>query len=192
MIDLILLAAGASRRFGSQKLLADFHGKPLYRYAFDAARHAANEMLGLRVTVVTRSNVLDEPIREYGFNKIIVPDGRPLSESVAAGSKAARSGSCRCFMVCDQPGFTGEMLSGFLKGYILSGRPLGRVRSGEQMGTPCVFAPYLLPQLLSLQGDEGGRSLFQGRENRTFFYDVPADALKDYDTPWNRDGASED
>ena len=59
------------------------------------------------------------------------------------------------------------------------------------MGTPCVFAPYLLPQLLSLQGDEGGRSLFQGRENRTFFYDVPVDSLKDYDTPWNRDGASE-
>lgn len=187
MIDLILLAAGASRRFGSQKLLADFQGKPLYRYAFEAARQTADAMLGLRVIVVTRPGVLDEPIREFGFNKVLVPDNQPLSLSVAAGSKAARSGASRCFLVCDQPGLTGEILTQFLQGYILSGRPLGRVRAGEREGSPTVFAPYLLPELLALQGEEGGRTLFQGRENRTYYHEVPADALQDYDTPWQQE-----
>ena len=34
-ISLILLAAGDSRRFGSNKLLYELHGKPMYRYSVD-------------------------------------------------------------------------------------------------------------------------------------------------------------
>ena len=184
MIDLILLAAGASRRFGSQKLLAEFQGKPLYRYAFQAARETADAMQGLRVIVVTRAGLLDDAIREFSFNKVLVADDLPLSQSVAAGCRAARPGSSRCFLVCDQPGLTGELLTGFLRDYLLSGRPLGRVHAGEQMGSPCIFSPIFIPQLLSLTGDEGGRTIFQGRERETFLYEVPAQAIQDYDTPW--------
>ena len=53
MTDLILLAAGAARRFGRQKLLEEFEGKPLYRYAFDAAR----SLSGVRVLAVTRAGL---------------------------------------------------------------------------------------------------------------------------------------
>ena len=67
---------------------------------------------------------------------------------------------------------TGEILTGFLQGYILSGRTLGRVRSGRAQEGPMVFAPYLLPHLLALKGEEDGSALFQGREGRTFFYEA--------------------
>ena len=124
MIDLILLAAGPARRFGQEQLLGEAGGVPLYRRAFEAARQAADAMMGLRVLVVTAKGVLDAPIREFGFNKVVVPENRPLSASVAAGARAARSGASRCFLPCDHAGFNGELLTGFLQGYILSGRTL--------------------------------------------------------------------
>ena len=158
MIDLILLAAGPARRFGQEQLLGDAGGAPLYRRAFEAARQAADAMMGLRV---------------------VVPENRPLSASVAAGARAARSGASRCFLPCDHAGFNGELLTGFLQGYILSGRTLGRARCGGQEGQPTVFAPFLLPGLLALEGEADGSALFQGRENLTFYYDVPAEALRE-------------
>ena len=171
MIDLILLAAGIPR-LDDETLLAETQGKPLYRHAFEAARRTADAMLGLRVIVVTRPGVLDEAIREFGFNKVVVSENRPLSQAVIAGAKAARSGASRCFLPCDLTGMTGEALTGFLQGFILSGRPLGRMRCGQQEGGPMVFAPYLLPHLLALKGEEDGSALFQGREGRTFFYEA--------------------
>lgn len=152
MIDLILLAAGPARRFGQEQLLGDAGGAPLYRRAFEAARQAADAMMGLRVLVVTAKGVLDAPIREFGFNKVVVPENRPLSASVAAGARAARSGASRCFLPCDHAGFNGELLTGFLQGYILSGRTLGRARCGGQEGQPTVFAPFLLPDCWPWRG----------------------------------------
>ena len=175
MIDLILLAAGIPR-LDDETLLAETQGKPLYRHAFEAARRTADAMLGLRVIVVTRPGVLDEAIREFGFNKVVVSENRPLSQAVIAGAKAARSGASRCFLSCGQTWVTGEVLTAFLQGYILSGRPLGRVRSNEQEGGPMVFGPYLLPHLLALQSGEDGSSLFQGREGRTYHYDTSPQA----------------
>lgn len=43
MIHLILLAAGNSRRFGSNKLYFPFQGKPLYRHTLDKLIQAASE-----------------------------------------------------------------------------------------------------------------------------------------------------
>ncbi len=179
MIDLILLAAGPACRFGEERLLGAAGGAPLYRRAFEAARQAADAMMGLRVLVVTAKEMLDAPIREFGFNKVVVPENRPLSASVAAGARAARSGASRCFLPCDHAGFNGELLTGFLQGYILSGRTLGRARCGVQEGQPTVFAPFLLPGLLALEGNADGSALFQGREKLTFYYDVPGEALRE-------------
>lgn len=170
MIDLILLAEGPEG-LDEEKLLGEERGEPLYLRAFQAARETADAMLGLRVIVVTRPGVLDEAIRQFGFNKVVVAGSRPLSQAIIAGTKAARSGACRCFLSCGQPEVTGEQLTAFLQGYILSGRPLGRMHCGAA-GGPMVFAPYLLPQLLALTGGEDGSRLFQGREGRTFEYDT--------------------
>ena len=172
MIDLILLAEGPKELEGG-KLLEEERGKPLYLHAFQAARQTADAMLGLRVIVVTRPGVLDEAIRAFGFNKAVVPGCRSLSEAIIAGTRAARSGASRCFLSCGQREVTGEQLTTFLQGYILSGRPLGRMGSGGKESGPMVFAPYLLPQLLALKGEEDGSQLFEGREGRTFHYDGP-------------------
>lgn len=178
--DLILLAAGASRRFGSQKLLADFRGKPLYRWAFEAAAQVKNA----RVFVVTRAGLLDTSAARFGFEAALVEENLPQSASAAAGAKVARPGANLCFFVCDQPHFTGAALAEFIRAFQSSGRDLGRVKAGEKFGSPTIFSPKFRPDLLALTGDRGARELFRGREEDTFTMEVPEPFLIDYDIPW--------
>ena len=68
-ISLILLAAGDSRRFGSNKLLYELHGKPMYRYSVD-------EVAKLDTTVFAEKIV----VSQYDDNLGYVVKGR-LSDS---------------------------------------------------------------------------------------------------------------
>ena len=188
MIDLILLAAGRPG-LDRQALLAQEQGKPMYRYIFEAARQTADAMLGLRVLVVTRPQMLEEAIRTFGFNKVVVSENWTLSQAMIAGAKAARSGAARCFLPCDQLEVTGEILTEFLQGFILSGRSLGCMRRDGRESAPIVFAPYLLPYLLALKQEEDGSSLFQGRESRTFYLESDLGGVTLRDKKLEQDGA---
>ena len=62
MIHVIYMAAGNSRRFGSNKLLYLYEGKPLYRHGLELLLKLKQEMgEKLTVTVVTQyAEILEE------------------------------------------------------------------------------------------------------------------------------------
>ena len=187
--DLILLAGGVSRRFAAisresegKKLLADFDGKPLFQYAFDAAQ-AVSPLC--RILAVTREPAIREEALRRGFCPVEAPPPEEgMAASMRAGILKARADAALCFFVCDEPYFTGELLYGFLEAYAGQELPLGRVKSGNRFGSPTIFAPMFREELLSIRGDEGGRSLLKRYPDRIFYYDVPEKALTDFDTPW--------
>ena len=61
--NLILLAAGYSRRFGDRKLLAEINGTPLYRFSLDKKRKLSEKLGDSTILVVTEQ---------------IIPELRPL------------------------------------------------------------------------------------------------------------------
>lgn len=66
MVHFILLAAGNSRRFGSNKLQYPFQGKPLYRHTLDKlVRTAANYGEGCHIYVVTQTTAMLEELERY-------------------------------------------------------------------------------------------------------------------------------
>ncbi|MCX7864633.1 MAG: NTP transferase domain-containing protein, partial [Novosphingobium sp.] len=77
----IVLAAGASRRFGSDKLSARFRGKPLLHHAIAAARSAPVE----EVLVVARPEL---PIGRWDG----VPPVRRIAISSSALSQSLKAG----------------------------------------------------------------------------------------------------
>ena len=70
-ISLILLAAGDSRRFGSNKLLYELHGKPMYRYSVDEVAKLDTTVFAEKIVVSQYDEILDTLSRE-GYLTVIL------------------------------------------------------------------------------------------------------------------------
>ena len=93
-ISLIILASGFSRRFVSNKLLYEFHGKKLIEYAFDKASAF------LDVIVVTQYMEIKEMAESLGYH--IVMNDHP--EYGQGHSIALGVGACQNNVICEYNG----------------------------------------------------------------------------------------
>lgn len=81
--NLILLAAGYSRRFGDRKLLAEINGTPLYRFSLDKKRKLSEKLGDSTILVVTSYPEIEAYCRKQSVTVIkmteqIIPELRPL------------------------------------------------------------------------------------------------------------------
>jgi len=153
----VVLAAGAGRRFGGCKQLADLDGRPLLQHALDAAN--AEEALD-RVVVVLGYEA--ERIRgavDLGRAEVAVADGwkEGQAASLRAGIRAAGDADAVVVLLGDQPrpapGAVDRVLAA-------RGRaPAVRARYGGKPGHPVVLEHALFSDLLRLRGDMGARDL---------------------------------
>jgi 2-C-methyl-D-erythritol 4-phosphate cytidylyltransferase len=87
-VDAVIVAAGSSSRFGSDKLFADVLGRPLIAWtlaAFEAAESAAR-----LVVVTSATDAIQGIAQEFAPTKFAacVPGGERRRDSVAAGLRA--------------------------------------------------------------------------------------------------------
>ena len=151
---IILMAAGIGRRFGSNKLLALFRGRPLWEYAWERAVEAKKE-LGIQVLMVSGYQpLLQAP------EVIPVCNDLPLlgaSHTVRLGVKEAEKLGMQyaVFMVSDQP-----MLKTSSLKRLIEAREPGKIvclSKDGRAGNPVVFHRDFFPELLALTGDRGGK-----------------------------------
>lgn len=162
MNHLILLAAGSSRRFGSNKLLALFGGKPLYTWGLDALNEVCRARKDCTLTVVSRYPEIREAARALGAQAADSPESeKGQSYSIRAGLQAlgrAAEGDFLLFLPADQPWIIPKTISRLLDAagpdtWTATAAFEGRV------GAPTLFSARLLPELMALEGDRGGRTL---------------------------------
>ena len=191
MIHIIYMAAGNSRRFGSNKLFYELDGKPMYRHLLDhlieikdrynKLKNAESNNPVIDITVVTRyREILDycacipdchaviSPDSEKGISYTIkagimaVQEQKKLKKSSEVTHHTAEKEEYYMFAVADQPYLKSQSVIKLIdkvlenKGNMKS---VFSLRCGDTVGNPCVFHSSLIPQLLSLEGDKGGRSV---------------------------------
>lgn len=162
MNHLILLAAGASRRFGGNKLLVSFHGKPLFTWGLAALNDVCQKRGDCTLTVVSRYPEIREAARALGAQAVDSPESeKGQSYSIRAGLLAlgrVEEGDFLLFLPADQPWITPNTISRLLDA---AGPDTWTATAafGERVGTPTLFSARLLPDLLALEGDRGGRKL---------------------------------
>ena len=229
MIHIIYMAAGNSRRFGSNKLFYELDGKPMYRHLLDhlieikdrynklkntgtnkpldsdemdadtvidtyigtdtglskkpgkKTKNAESNNPVIDITVVTRyREILDycssipdchavlSPDSEKGISYTIkagimaVQEQKKLKKSSEVTHHTAEKEEYYMFAVADQPYLKSQSVIKLIdkvlenKGNMKS---VFSLRCGDAVGNPCVFNSSLIPQLLSLEGDKGGRSV---------------------------------
>ena len=177
----VLLAAGRSERFGSNKLLASFEGKPLILRALEAACALSAD----QTLVVTGSAEIAALAQVHGFEAIMNPDAHlGQSHSIHLGIKAMQEMDAVLLMVCDQPQLTGESLVRLAATFCASQKGIACLKDETHMGNPAIFSQRYFPELLALAGDRGAKGILKAHPDDLLAVScVSAHELADADTP---------
>lgn len=199
MIHIIYMAAGNSRRFGSNKLFYELDGKPMYRHLLERLMEIKDRYNKLKsdspvidITVVTRyREILDYCSSIPDCHAVLSPDSeKGISYTIKAGIMAVQEHKKTgmqdyyMFAVADQPYLKNQSVIKLID-KVLENKENKRLvfslRCGDAVGNPCVFHSSLIPQLLSLEGDKGGRSV--AKKHDCVYVDIADEReLKDIDT----------
>ena len=184
-IAAVLLAAGASRRFGRPKMLALVGGEPLIRRVTRSFVEAGFA----EVAVVLAPGGGDVATALEGLGVVTVVNPRPedgMLSSAQVGLSALSSGCGRVALSpADLPGLTAPVLRRFLAS-LPPAAPLGvAVPSGAgRRGHPLVIPADLVPRLLSWEPERRLSDLL--REPDVKVHEIPgfgAEVLIDVDVP---------
>jgi molybdenum cofactor cytidylyltransferase len=178
----IVLAAGASSRFGSPKQLVRLAGRPLLHTAIaraaDVAGSAVSVVLGAHAAELT-------PLLTHSQALIVI--NRDWREGIASSIRAGVARlppSCNAvlLMLADQAAITTEDLQRLVSAWRRQPDYVVAARYGMTTGVPAVFPRSVFPALAALRGDTGAKSLLQRNPDR--LVRVPmARAAIDIDTP---------
>lgn len=175
----VIMASGLGRRFGGNKLLADFGGEPMICRAL-----AATEGLFARRVVVTRSEAVAQLCRARGVEAVChdLPD---RSDTVRLGLEAvgAVPGGC-LFLPGDQPLLRRETVAALARCAAENGGFIWRTASGGEPGSPVLFPAWAFEALRTLPQGQGGRAVVRRYPERVRLMEVDdPDELRDADTP---------
>lgn len=180
----MILAAGAARRFGAQKLLAPLDGRPLLQHVIDAANASCLE----DVVLVVGANADDLLAHvEVGRTRVIRnPDpARGLASSLQAGLSALDARfHAALILLGDIPGVTATLIGELVaRGRETRATAIISVWRGRR-SPPVVLHKSLWPAAFALQGDVGMREVLGTRAD-VLEVEVTPDlgALDDVDTP---------
>lgn len=176
----VVMAAGRSVRFGSNKLDAVANGQSLIFHALEAVPASRLE----RVVVVTQFPEIMRCAKDFHFAAIY--NDRPelgISRTIALGLTELRDCGAAMFMVADQPLLRRESVEALLDFYLREPDSIAALGSGGVRGNPCVFPSRFFPELLALSGDRGGSAVIRAHEDALRLLEVEARELADVDTP---------
>lgn len=153
----LILAAGAGRRFGGTKQLADLRGRPLLSYAVEAMLGAGE----LDRVIVVLGHAADE-IRasiEFGRAEVVVAEDWDQGQSASLRRGLAEAGAVDAVVVTlgDQPFIHAGVISAALAQ--LGGHDAVRATYEGLSGHPVVLGPAVLAAADELHGDQGAREL---------------------------------
>lgn len=177
----IVMAAGASRRFGDEKLTQQWRGGALVEHAVDAALDAGvrDVVVAVRPGSATAALVATLPVRTAP-----VPPNAPFSASLGAALGAIPPDSAVLLLLGDMPRVDGALIRRLIECWRADpSTEAVATRHGATLAPPCLFSAALRPALLQLQGDVGPRALLGVLSDGLRVIESSADTLYDVDTP---------
>ncbi|WP_298590345.1 nucleotidyltransferase family protein, partial [uncultured Megasphaera sp.] len=189
-IQLVLMASGFGRRFGSHKLEALIHDRPLYTYGMKSLCQAAQAFLpcsgiDCQVTVVTAYDAVASACRRQGIEVLWNSQaGEGMAASLRCAVQAHGDADAWAFFPADQPLLTAGTIADFLRQFLASGAALGCMHNGERRCSPAIFRRPYGPGLLALRGDTGGRQFL--KSPRTWVY-YPKEKSELFDIDYRAD-----
>ena len=177
-IGCVIMASGLGKRFGGNKLMADFHGQPMISRILDAT----DGIFAQRV-VVTRSAEVAELSRNRGI-RTVLHDLPHRSDTVRLGLEAM-DGIDRCmFATADQPLLRKETIAALALASANDPNSIWRTAYEDIHGSPVIFPKWAFPELQNLPEGKGGGVVIKKYPERLRTVSVrDMYELKDVDSP---------
>lgn len=200
-VGCIIMASGLGKRFGSNKLLADFCGKPLIARILEltadvpfsrrlvVTRHEAVAALCRRESVDVlvhdlprRSDTVRLGVEALQSEESFSASGSETAGHAADGTSVPLSGLL--FLPADQPLVTRESLETLLLSFSRSPKGIYRLGYHGRAGSPVLFGSEYFEELKSLPAGCGGGFLAKKYPGQVHSIPVREEAeLDDIDTP---------
>ena len=182
-IALVLMASGAGRRFGANKLLQTVDGLPLVRRVMAACPPE----LFAPALVVSRYPEILSLAEELGYTPIFNSGAdEGISATVRLGTAAAQAAGAdgALFAVADQPWITRASVERVMAAFSSHPDTIPALGWQGKKGNPCLFPREFFPELSALTGDTGGGAVIKAHRDRLRLVEAgdPAELL-DVDTP---------
>lgn len=174
----VIMASGLGRRFGGNKLMADFCGKPMIQRALDAT-----EGLFSRRVVVTRHESVAALCRERNV-EVFLHDLPHRSDTVRLGLEALGDLDACMFLPGDQPLLRRETVAALLEHRKENPDRIIRPVYEDTEGSPVLFPAWAFPELRNLPEGKGGGVVMKNHPDSVMT--VPVEnpfELADADTP---------
>ena len=177
-IGCVIMASGLGRRFGGNKLMADFHGKPLICRILDAT-----EGIFAKRVVVTRSKEVSALCQERGI-PVVLHSLPHRSDTVRLGLEAMPEIDRCMFATADQPLLRKETIASLVLASINDPDSIWRTSCDGIPGSPVIFPKWAFPELRNLPEGKGGGAVIKKYPERLRTVSVrDMYELKDVDSP---------
>jgi len=179
----VILAAGASRRMGKNKMLLELDGESLIRRA--AKRALAAGLAPLVVVLGHEADRLRAELRGLPLVFAVNPDYTgPTSGSLHQGLNALGSDvDAVVVMLADMVRVTPETVAMLIAAARGTAAPLVVSRYGAVTAPPLLFRRALFAELLAWRGEGCGKAVVQAHKHEAMYIDRPEALLVDVDTP---------
>jgi molybdenum cofactor cytidylyltransferase len=181
-IHVLVLAAGASIRFGAAKQLVRVNGRPLMHTAVSRAV----ELAGHSVTVVLGAHAGElAPLLKHSPASIAV--NRDWSEGISSSIREGlthtpTTADGLLVMLADQAAVTTEDLRRLAGAWRRNPASIAAAQYAGRVGVPAIFPRWCFRELNELRGDRGAQLLLQRHSDRVVRLPMPS-AEFDIDRP---------
>ncbi len=180
-LNAIIMAAGQSRRFGSNKLLLPLQGKPIIQHLLDQFPF----QLFHQVVLVYSHEQVRTIAKNYPL--ILCHNEHPSLgkwQTIQLGLKTCDDAEGTLFLVADQPLLKEVTIITLAETFRQHPTRIIRPIIADKPGNPVFFPASCLQELKSLQGDIGGRTVI--RQHSDLLMPIPfndPNEFIDIDTP---------
>lgn len=153
-VGCVIMASGLGKRFGSNKLMADFHGKPMIFQALEASRNIKDRV------VVTRHPDVARFCREQGV-QVVLHDLPHRSDTVRLGLEALGDVDGCMFLPGDQPLLRQKTVALLVSRWEADPQRILRPVHEDTPGSPVLFPQWTFGELRGLPEGKGGGWVIQ-------------------------------
>lgn len=149
-VGCVIMASGLSKRFGDNKLMADFDGQPMILRALEST-----ESLSEHRVVVTRHEDVATLCRQYGV-KVILHDLPHRNDTIRLGLEALKDVDGCMFLPADQPLLRPQTINNLVYQWSNNQNYIMRPVCNNVPGAPVLFPKWAFQELKSLPEGKGG------------------------------------